>query len=118
MMSTSTIQCVIDIFVKPESVEKVRTALLKLVEYSCNEEGCLHYKLYENINDQFQFTIIETWTNDAAFEDHLQSEHVRKASFNLNDDLSKAPDIKRYKSLQFNSNKMKNRTTSRFCALI
>jgi len=117
-MSTSAIQCVVDVFVKPESAEKVRGVLLKLVEYSCNDEGCLNYKLYENINDQFQFTIIETWTNDKAYEDHLNSEHIQKASFEVIDHLTKPPDIKRYKSLQLNSNKMKNEINSRFCVLL
>lgn len=117
-MSNSNIHCVVDIFSKPESVDKVRTLLLTLVKYSLNEDGCLQYKLFENINDKFQFTFIELWENNEAFENHLLSDYVQKLSFDINDDVEKAPDIKRYKSLQPDSNKIKTNKTSQFCVLV
>jgi quinol monooxygenase YgiN len=119
-MSNTAIHCMVDIFVKPESLEKVRDILLTLVEPSLKENGCLYYKLFENIHDQYQFTFIQTWANENAFEDHLQSAHVQKASFTIYEGLAKAPDIKRYKSLQIESNTIKIQSTinSRFCILL
>ncbi len=117
-MSNTVVHCMVDIFVKPESVVKVRDILLKLVEPSLKEDGCLYYKLFENIHDQYQFTFIETWTNENALEDHLQSEHIRKASFNIYEDLTKLADIKRYKSIQPESNEINIKSTSRFCVLL
>ena len=51
-MSHSAIRCIVDIHVKPESVERVRAVLLKLVEKSRTEDGCLDYMLFENIDDK------------------------------------------------------------------
>jgi len=117
-MSNSIIYCIIDIFAKPESVEKVRDVLIEILEYSLNDDGCLYYKLFENINDKFQFTFIEIWANEDAFEKHLQSDHVRQASFDINGKVLRPPDIKRYKPIQSDSNKMNNRRNSRLCILI
>jgi quinol monooxygenase YgiN len=117
-MSNSIIRCVVDVFAKPESVEKVRAVLLKVVEDTRQEDGCLKQKLFENINDKFQFTFIEIWENEDAFEDHLQSEHIRKAGIDLKDDLNKVTDIKRYKYIKTDPDKIKDRRTSRFCVLI
>jgi quinol monooxygenase YgiN len=116
-MSDSNIHCIVDISAKSESVEKVRSVLLTLVEYTRHEDGCLQYKLFENINDKSQFTMIEKWTSNEAYENHLQSDHIQKASFDINNDVTKPPDIKRYKSAQSELNQMKNSKTSRFCVL-
>jgi quinol monooxygenase YgiN len=117
-MPNTVVHCTVDIFAKPESVEKVREILLALIEPSLKEEGCLYYKLFENVNDRYQFTFIETWTSESAFEDHLQSEHVQKASFAIYEDMTKQTDIKNYKSVQFESSKIKPEFTSRFCVLL
>ncbi|CAF0736596.1 unnamed protein product [Rotaria sp. Silwood1] len=117
-MSRSFIRCVVDIYVKPESIEKVRAILLKIVEDSRTEDGCVEYHLFENISDKFQFTFIEIWESEDAFEDHLQSDHIRQASVDVNGDLSKTPDIKRYKYVQVTSRKKNLSKISRFCTLI
>ncbi|CAF2329027.1 unnamed protein product [Rotaria sp. Silwood2] len=117
-MSQSSIRCVVDIYVKPESIEKVRAILLKIAEDSRSEDGCVEYNLFENISDKFQFTLMEIWDNEDAFEDHLQSDHIRQASVNVNEDLTKHPDIKRYKYVQAASKKKNISKTSRFCTLI
>ncbi|CAF0904980.1 unnamed protein product [Rotaria sordida] len=117
-MSKSSIHCIVDIYVKPEALEKVRAILLKIVEDSRAEDGCMEYNLFENISDRFQFTFIEVWETEDAFEDHLQSDHIRQASVNVNEDLTKTPDIKRYKKIQVASRKKIASKTSRFCTLI
>jgi quinol monooxygenase YgiN len=117
-MSNRIIQCVADVFVKLESVEKVRSVLIKLVEDARNDEGCLKFKLFENINDNSQFTFIEVWENEEAFEDHLQSDLVRIASMDINNDLTKPADVKRYKCIPPNPSKTSDTRTSGFCILL
>ena len=117
-MSNTVVHCTVDIFAKPESVEKVRDILLALIEPSLKEEGCLYYKLFENINDQYQFTFIETWASQSAYDDHLQSEHVQKASFAIYEDMTKPTDIKNYKPVHIEFTKIKAENTSRLCVLL
>jgi quinol monooxygenase YgiN len=117
-MSNSIICCIVDIFVKPQSLEKVRPVLLGVVQYSLKEDSCLHYTLLENINDKCQFTFIEIWASEEAFEDHLESDHIRSASYSIYDGIIKPPDIKRYKTMQPDLNNRKDKKNSHVCGLI
>ena len=117
-MSTSKIHCVVDINAKPESVDKVRSVLLKFSEYSRAEDGCLYYNILENINDKCQFTFIEIWSDQEAFDNHLQSDHVQQGSFEINNDVIRPPDIKLYKSMQDEPQQMIHSRTSRFCVIL
>ena len=117
-MSNSVIHCVIDVFVKVDSAEKVRSTLTSILEATRKEEGCLKYKLFENLQDACQFTIIGAWENEDSFEDHLQSDHFRKADTDIKDDLVKTTDVKRYKYIQTDPTKAADTKTSGFCNLI
>jgi quinol monooxygenase YgiN len=116
-MSNTIIHCVIDIFIKPESIEKVRPILLEIIDNVRQQEDCLTHKLFENINDKFQFTLMEVWKSEDAFEDHLQSDFIKKISNDVKDDLTKTVDIKRYKSIETNSDRQNKSTTSHLCIL-
>jgi quinol monooxygenase YgiN len=117
-MSHSVIHCVIDVFAKPQSMDKVRTALLTILEPTRKEDGCLKYKLFENIADHCQFTLIGAWENEDAFDDHLQSDHYRQVDKNIKDELIKTTDVKRYKYIQTDPSKIADTKTSGFCILI
>ncbi|CAF1282400.1 unnamed protein product [Rotaria sp. Silwood1] len=116
-MSPSVIHTVMDLFVKCESLEKVRQILLTIVELARKEDGCLKYKLFENLSDNCQFTFIGAWENEDAFDDHLQSEHFRKADIDIKNDLIKSIDIKRYKYIQTDPTNITQKKTSAFCIL-
>ncbi|CAF1592794.1 unnamed protein product [Adineta ricciae] len=117
-MSHSVIHCVIDVFVKPHAEEKVRELLAGILEPTRKEDGCLKYKLFQNMADQCQFTLIGAWENEEAFEDHLQSDHYRKADSSMKDDVSKTTEVKRYKYIQTDPSKMADTKSSGFCVLI
>jgi quinol monooxygenase YgiN len=117
-MSNSVIHCVIDVFVKLQSVEKVRLILTGILETTRKEDGCLKYKLFENIGDPCQYTIIGAWENEDAFEDHIQSDYFRKADTDMKDDVVKPPDVKRYKYIQTDPTKPADTKTSGFCTII
>jgi len=117
-MSHSVIHSVIDVFAKPQSIENVRSALLGILEPTRKEDGCLKYKLFENIADHCQFTLIGAWENEDSFEDHLQSDHYRKVDSDIKNDLLKTTDVKRYKYIQTDPTKIVDTKTSGFCMLI
>jgi len=117
-MSYTVVHCVIDVFSKPQSAEKVRSTLLGILEPTRKEDGCLKYKLFQNMTDHCQFTIIGAWETEDAFEDYLQSDHYRKAESNIKDDLVNTTEIKRYKYIQTDPTKIVDTKASGFCILI
>ncbi len=117
-MSYSVIHCVIDIFAKPQSAEKVRTVLLNILEPTRKEDGCLKYKLFENMADHCQFTLIGAWESEDSFEDHLQSDHYRKFDSDVKNEILKTIDVKRYKYIHTDPTKPAETRTSGFCILI
>lgn len=117
-MSQSIIRCVVDIFAKPESVEQVRILLLNTLTSTRAEDGCIEVNLFQNLKDTFQFTLMEQWENEDAFEDHLLSDHIRQVGIDIKDFLSKDPDVRRYKNIPYSTKKINSRRNSRFCILI
>ncbi len=118
VMSYTVVHCVIDVFSKPQSAEKVRSTLLGILEPTRKEDGCLKYKLFQNMTDHCQFTIIGAWETEDAFEDYLQSDHYRKAESNIKDDLVNTTEVKRYKYIQTDPTKIVDTKASGFCILI
>jgi len=117
-MPSPVMHCVIDVFAKPESVEKVCSKLLDILEPTRKEDGCLKYKLFENMADHCQFTIIGAWENEEAFEDHLQSKHYRKAASDMKNDLLKPTELRRYIYIQTDPSKLGDTKSSGFCIVI
>lgn len=117
-MSNTSIQCIVEIYAKPESIEKVRVALLELVEYSLKEDGCLFYILCENFHDKSHFTFIETWLNEESLENHLQSDHTQRAAFDIYNDITQPAIIKRYQTILIEPNKTNVNNSSRFCSIL
>lgn len=91
---------------------------MAMLEPTRKEEGCLKYKLFENIRDSSQFTIICAWENEDAFEDHLQSDHYRMADAQIQNELARTTDIKRYKYIQTDPTKISETKQSGFCILV
>lgn len=53
--------------------------LLKLVEETHKEPGCLTYMLHQSKTDPRTFIFFEEWESEQALSDHLASSHVAAA---------------------------------------
>lgn len=60
-----------------DSVEKVKSELLKLVEPTRKENGCIEYNLHQDNEDPAVFIFYETWENLACLEKHMGTDHFR-----------------------------------------
>lgn len=60
-----------------DSVEIVKGELLKLVEPTRKEDGCVEYTLHQDGDDPAVFIFYETWENAACLERHMNSEHFK-----------------------------------------
>ena len=95
-MPASPLIVVARIKAKPEKVGEVRELLRGLVEPTRKESGCVSYELLQNREDPTDFTFVEEWESDAAFEGHAASDHIKAIGPKLQPIVTDAPDIRTY----------------------
>jgi quinol monooxygenase YgiN len=57
------------------AVQTVKAELLKLIEPTRMEEGCIEYRLHQDDNDQKVFIFFEMWENLTCLERHMATPH-------------------------------------------
>lgn len=57
--------------VKPDCLEKAKSAALAIVAESRQEAGCINYDIHQSIEDETIFFWHETWTSKAALDEHF-----------------------------------------------
>jgi quinol monooxygenase YgiN len=62
---------------KPESREKLALALRDLQELSREDDGCISYSVFVDVDDPQRFVLYEEWTTEPALLQHNQQAHVR-----------------------------------------
>ena len=62
-----------------------------LISVSKKEKGCLEYALYESVNSQQEFVMIENWESQEAIENHNNNNLLKKFAKNLNSYSSRKP---------------------------
>lgn len=72
----NSLKIIARIQVKEENVDFVKNELLKLIEPTKKEEGCLKYTLHQDINNPNIFMFYEIWENKELLEKHLKNEHL------------------------------------------
>lgn len=91
-----TVQVVAHLIARQDTVAKLHTLLLSLIEPTRQEAGCLHYELFQNIADSTDFTFIEEWADAAALGAHFTTPHLQAALAQAPTLLAAEPDIRRY----------------------
>ncbi|MFI3307415.1 MAG: putative quinol monooxygenase [Mycoplasmatota bacterium] len=71
------ITVITDIVVKNGYVEVMKQELLKLVEPTRNEYGCILYEFYQDINNPLLFRSYEKWINMEVIERHLNTNYIK-----------------------------------------
>lgn len=55
--------------------EKARQELMKMVEPTRRESGCLNYDLHVDCKDSSTFLFYENWISEIALDNHCRTEH-------------------------------------------
>jgi quinol monooxygenase YgiN len=63
---------------KGEAIGKVRTQLTSLVEPSRKERGCIHYSLYQDIDNPTTFLVYEKWENKSDLDTHMSTRNFKE----------------------------------------
>jgi quinol monooxygenase YgiN len=95
-MPENSLRVVARIIALPDRVEEARAILLELIALTRKEPGCITYELLQNKSDPTDFTFVEEWENENAFDSHAVSNHIKDVTIKLRGVLSGTPDIRRY----------------------
>jgi len=75
-MSNQKLTIIARILAKEEKRELVKSELLKLIEPTRAEEGCINYDLHQDDKNPNLFLFHENWTNRALWEKHTSNTHL------------------------------------------
>lgn len=73
----SVLTVVAKVVAKDGAIEQLKVELLKLVEPTRQEAGCIEYRLHQDCDDPAVFTFYENWESYACLEQHLNSKHFQ-----------------------------------------
>ncbi len=74
---SNTLTVIAKVEIKRGNVERVEKELLKLIDPTRKEEGCLRYELHQDNQNKECFIFVESWENQALLEAHMQSTHLQ-----------------------------------------
>ena len=84
---------------KPGAIRQMKDLSAGLLAPSRAEDGCIDYYWYQSLEDASKFVLYMNWRDQAAFEAHVRSSHVRAAEKALEELLSEPYSDSFWKSL-------------------
>ena len=75
-MSNQKLTIVAKILAKAEKRELVKTELLKLIEPTRAEEGCINYDLHQDNENPNLFLFYENWESRELWQKHMGNDHL------------------------------------------
>ena len=75
-MSKQQLTIIARILVKAEKRELVQSELLKLVEMTRAEEGCINYDLHQDNENPNLFLFYENWASRELWQKHMDTAHL------------------------------------------
>lgn len=67
---------VANIVAKADKVELVKAELLKLIDITRAEEGCINYDLHQDNENPAHFMFYENWTSRELWQTHMGNTHL------------------------------------------
>ncbi len=67
---------VANIHAKAEKVDLVKAELLKLIDITRAEEGCIQYDLHQDNENPAHFMFFENWVNRELWQTHMGAPHL------------------------------------------
>jgi quinol monooxygenase YgiN len=74
---TKALTIIARIEAKKDKVELVKAELLKLIEPSRKEKGCLQYDLHQDNKNPEIFTFFEKWETQDLWNNHMNNDHLK-----------------------------------------
>ena len=68
---------VANIIANPDKVDLVKTELVKLIDVTRAEEGCINYNLHQDNENPAHFMFHENWASRELWQAHMGNQHLR-----------------------------------------
>jgi quinol monooxygenase YgiN len=68
---------VANIKTKANKVDLVKAELLKLIDFTRAEEGCINYDLHQDNENPTHFMFYENWESRELWQTHMESQHLK-----------------------------------------
>lgn len=75
-MKNQKLTVVARILAKTEKKEFVKAELLKLIETTRGEEGCINYDLHQDNENENLFLYFENWASKELWQKHMENKHL------------------------------------------
>ena len=73
----SKLTIVANIIAKADKIELVKSELLKLIEITRSEEGCINYDLHQDNENPAHFMFYEDWQSRELWQAHMENQHLK-----------------------------------------
>jgi len=73
----SKLTIVAHIKANPEHIDLVKSELLKLIDVTRAEAGCIQYDLHQDNEDPTHFLFHENWENRDLWQAHMDAQHLK-----------------------------------------
>lgn len=67
---------VANIKANPDTIELVKAELIKLIEITRAEEGCINYDLHQDNENPAHFLFHENWESRELWQTHMNAPHL------------------------------------------
>lgn len=62
---------------KEDKIELVKSELLKLIDITRSEEGCINYDLHQDNENPGHFLFYENWESRELWQAHMGNQHLK-----------------------------------------
>ena len=75
-MNDQKLTVVARILIKEGKVDLVKSELLKLIDVTRAEKGCINYDLHQDNENENFFLFYENWESRELWQKHMQNKHL------------------------------------------
>ncbi|SHG77992.1 putative quinol monooxygenase [Ferrimonas marina] len=68
---------VANIIAHADKIDLVKAELLKLIDVTRAEEGCINYDLHQDNDNPAHFMFYENWTSRELWQVHMNNQHLK-----------------------------------------
>jgi quinol monooxygenase YgiN len=79
---------VANIIVKEDKIDLIKTELLKLIDITLAETGCINYDLHQDNENPAHFVLYEKWETRQRWRTHMNGKHLQGFVTNTKDTLA------------------------------
>ncbi len=82
--------------VNPDKIEEAKAVATVMAKATQQEEGCIEYHFYSNVEDPGTFLVFEKWESEEALKAHFETPHMAEFRSKLPGLVAGPGDVWRY----------------------